>query len=84
MAADWLVAHRQGSTDPMIAGPNSIRRALNARARALLNAEGDLLTFYETERGRWSSRLNTALTQLANIDSPAEDRTDDEEHPAVG
>jgi conjugative relaxase-like TrwC/TraI family protein len=42
MAADWLVAHRQGSTDPMIAGPNSTRRALNARARALLKAEGDL------------------------------------------
>ncbi len=67
------------------AGPDS-----NARMRAgldvvlfaigsgELNAEGDLLTFYETERGRWSSRLNTALTQLENIDSPAEDRSDDE------
>jgi hypothetical protein len=42
MAADWLVAYRHGCTDPMIAGPNSTRRALNARARALLKAEGEL------------------------------------------
>ncbi|MEW6477658.1 MAG: MobF family relaxase [Actinomycetota bacterium] len=42
MAADWLVARRHGCTDPMIAGPNSTRRALNARARALLKAEGEL------------------------------------------
>ena len=42
MAADWLVARRHGCTDPMIAGPNSTRRALNARARAMLKAEGEL------------------------------------------
>ena len=42
MAADWLVARRHGCTDPMIAGPNATRRALNARARALLKAEGEL------------------------------------------
>jgi Histidine kinase-, DNA gyrase B-, and HSP90-like ATPase len=72
------------------AGPDSnprmragIEVVLFAIGSGELNAEGDLLTFYETERGRWSSRLNTALTQLANIDSPPEDRTDDEEHPAV-
>jgi hypothetical protein len=48
-----------------------------------LNAEGEMLTFYETERGRWSTRLNTALSQLADIDAPAEDRTDDEESLAA-
>ena len=72
------------------AGPDSSARmraglevVLFAIGSGELNAEGDLLTFYETERGRWSSRLNTALTQLANIDSPAEDRTDDEDGPVV-
>jgi hypothetical protein len=73
------------------AGPDSSPRmraglevVLFAIGSGELNAEGDLLTFYETERGRWSSRLNTALTQLANIDSPSEDRTDDEDHPDLG
>ena len=42
MAADWFVAVGQGCSDPMIAGPNSTRRALNARARALLKANGTL------------------------------------------
>jgi conjugative relaxase-like TrwC/TraI family protein len=42
MAADWFVARQAGSTDPMIAGPNSTRRALNGRARTLLKAEGEL------------------------------------------
>lgn len=72
------------------AGPDSNPRmraglevVLFAIGSGELNAEGDLLTFYETERGRWSSRLNTALTQLTNIDSPAEDRTDDEDHPTI-
>lgn len=67
------------------AGPDSNPRmraglevVLFAIGSGELNAEGDLLTFYETERGRWSSRLNTALTQLENIDTPAEDRSDDE------
>ena len=31
-----------GSADPMIAGPNSTRRALNERARVLLKAAGEL------------------------------------------
>jgi hypothetical protein len=42
MVADWFVERRSGRTDPMLAGPNSTRRALNARARALLKAEGEL------------------------------------------
>jgi conjugative relaxase-like TrwC/TraI family protein len=42
MVADWFVERRRGGTDPMLAGPNSTRRALNARARALLKAEGEL------------------------------------------
>jgi conjugative relaxase-like TrwC/TraI family protein len=42
MVADWFVARSEGGADPMIAGPNSTRRALNTRARALLKAEGQL------------------------------------------
>ena len=42
MTADWFVALQHGCSDPMIAGPNSTRRALNARARALLKADGTL------------------------------------------
>lgn len=42
MAADWYTAHRNGHADPMIAGPNTTRRALNDRARALLHANGEL------------------------------------------
>jgi len=42
MVADWYVAWNKGETDPMIAGPNSTRRALNSRARRLLKAEGHL------------------------------------------
>ena len=42
MVADWFVARTEGGTDPMIAGPNSTRRALNTRARALLKAESQL------------------------------------------
>jgi hypothetical protein len=42
MAADWYAARLAGSADPMIAGPNSTRRALNERARVLLAASGEL------------------------------------------
>ncbi|MGH9038928.1 MAG: AAA family ATPase, partial [Acidimicrobiia bacterium] len=42
MSTDWFVTLGQGCSDPMIAGPNSTRRALNARARALLKADGTL------------------------------------------
>jgi conjugative relaxase-like TrwC/TraI family protein len=42
MVADWYASRLQGEHDPMIAGPNSTRRALNARARALLKAQGAL------------------------------------------
>lgn len=42
MVADWYVARLRGERDPMIAGPNATRRALNDRARAVLKAEGDL------------------------------------------
>ena len=42
MAADWYAARSAGSVDPMIAGPNSTRRALNERARVLLKAAGEL------------------------------------------
>jgi len=42
IVSDWYAARLHGSTDPMIAGPNSTRRALNDRARVLLIASGEL------------------------------------------
>ncbi len=42
IVADWYAAHLLGDADPMIAGPNSTRRALNDRARSLLKANGEL------------------------------------------
>jgi conjugative relaxase-like TrwC/TraI family protein len=42
MVADWYTAVAAGSEDPMIAGPNQVRHALNRRARALLDAKGKL------------------------------------------
>ena len=43
MVADWYTQRvAEGRADPMIAGPNSTRRALNERARALLKANGEL------------------------------------------
>ena len=42
IVADWYAARLHGRVDPMIAGPNSTRRALNDRARALLKANGEL------------------------------------------
>lgn len=42
MVADWYAARCDGAADPMIAGPNSTRRALNERARVILKAAGEL------------------------------------------
>lgn len=42
MVADWYEHHRDGGADPMIAGSNAMRRALNTRARARLKADGQL------------------------------------------
>ncbi len=42
MVADWYAARLAGSADPMIAGPNSTRRALNDRARVFLKASGEI------------------------------------------
>ncbi|MEW6475343.1 MAG: MobF family relaxase [Actinomycetota bacterium] len=42
MVADWYTDRLAGIDAPMIAGPNSMRRRLNARARALLKADGTL------------------------------------------
>lgn len=52
MVADWYAARLHGEHDPMIAGPNSTRRALNSRARALLKAEGVLTGSSVTVAGR--------------------------------
>jgi Histidine kinase-, DNA gyrase B-, and HSP90-like ATPase len=41
---------------------------------AEIDAEGERLMFYETERALWSTRLNVALAQLENIDAPQEER----------
>jgi hypothetical protein len=42
MVADWYDGVCAGSGDPMVAGPNSVRHALNTRARARLKADGRL------------------------------------------
>lgn len=42
VVTDWWEGARTGSRDPMIAGPNSVRRALNERARRRLRDEGVL------------------------------------------
>jgi conjugative relaxase-like TrwC/TraI family protein len=43
IVADWYAARLHERVDPMIAGPNSTRRALNDRARALLKSNGELM-----------------------------------------
>ena len=40
MATDWYADRQAGIDAPMIAGPNVLRRKLNTRARALLQADG--------------------------------------------
>ena len=52
MVADWYAAHLDGGADPMIAGPNSTRRALNDRARAMMTADGQLTGEPVTVGGR--------------------------------
>ncbi len=42
LVRDWWADRQAGSTSPMLAGTNTARRALNARARALLKTEGVL------------------------------------------
>ncbi len=66
------------------AGPDSSPRlraglevVLFAIGACEIGAEGDRLTFYETERGAWSARLNIALAQLEKIDPAAEERAAD-------
>jgi conjugative relaxase-like TrwC/TraI family protein len=52
IVADWYAARLHDRVDPMIAGPNSTRRALNDRARALLKANGELTGEPLVMRGR--------------------------------
>lgn len=66
------------------AGPDSsprLRAALEVVLFAIgaceIGAEGDRQTFYETERGLWSARLNSALAQLEKIDPATEERAAD-------
>ncbi len=66
------------------AGPDSSPRlraglevVLFAIGACEIGAEGDRQTFYETERGAWSARLNTALAQLEKIDPAPEERAAD-------
>ncbi|MEX2658844.1 MAG: hypothetical protein WD232_04030, partial [Acidimicrobiales bacterium] len=60
MVADWYQLTACGGTDPMIAGPNRIRRELNQRARGAMRSGGHLTgpTFVtaegaEFEAGDW-------------------------------
>src|SRR5207248_11490603 len=66
------------------AGPDSSPRlraglevVLFAIGACEIGAEGDRQTFYETERGAWSTRLNMALAQLEKIDPASEERAAD-------
>ena len=43
IVADWYAARVNGVVDPMIAGPNSTRRALNERARVLLKVNHEIV-----------------------------------------
>ena len=43
MVSDWWESVRQGGDDPMMAGPNAVRSALNRRARTCMKAEGHLV-----------------------------------------
>jgi hypothetical protein len=80
----WLnTAHR--FYKDVYAGPDSSPRmraglevVLFAIGACEIGAEDDRLTFYETERGAWSARLNSALAQLEKIDAPSEERVSDE------
>lgn len=63
MVADWYEGYREGSTDPMIAGPNRIRWALNARARRRLKAEGRLGGPTVTANGREFCRGDWIVTR---------------------
>jgi Histidine kinase-, DNA gyrase B-, and HSP90-like ATPase len=72
------------------AGPDSSPRmraglevVLFAIGACEIGAEDERQTFYETERGAWSARLNTALAQLEKIDAAPEDRSADESEPAA-
>lgn len=49
-----------------------------------IDAEGDRLLFYETERGAWSIRLDLALAQLEQIDSGVEVRPRGEDQAEPG
>jgi hypothetical protein len=67
------------------AGPDSSPRmraglevVLFAIGACEIGAEDDRQTFYETERGAWSARLNSALAQLQKIDAAPEERAPDE------
>jgi hypothetical protein len=66
------------------AGPDSSPRmraglevVLFAIGACEIGAEDDRQTFYETERGAWSARLNSALAQLEKIDAAPEERAPD-------
>jgi hypothetical protein len=67
------------------AGPDSSPRmraglevVLFAIGACEIGAEDERQTFYETERGAWSARLNSALAQLEKIDAAPEERAPDE------
>jgi hypothetical protein len=72
------------------AGPDSSPRmraglevVLFAIGACEIGAEDDRQTFYETERGAWSARLNSALAQLEKIDAAPEERVPDEGEAAA-
>lgn len=73
IVADWYAARLHGHADPMIAGPNSTRRALNDRARALLKDNGELVCIRLSdggvlqERGVSLEQARSRVEQLARL-----------------
>jgi hypothetical protein len=61
---------------------SALEVVLFAIGSAEIDAEGERLSFYETERGVWSTRLNVALAELERIDTPPEERPEADEQEA--
>ncbi len=74
MVADWYADRVAGINEPMIAGPNSIRRQLNDRARALLKADGTLIGSPLTAAGMEFCVGDEIVTRANNRQLHAGDR----------
>ncbi|HSH60408.1 MAG TPA: MobF family relaxase [Acidimicrobiales bacterium] len=74
MVADWYADRVAGINEPMIAGPNAIRRQLNARARAMLKTDGSLIGPALQVAGHEFCVGDEVVTRANNRQLHAEDR----------